>query len=82
MRKQLLLTSFLVGATLLLGGAETLRAQEVVKARLTAPPEVPPPIDRTRPARVLVELTSEEHRAQLEHREHAGPRGRLGQRRE
>ena len=65
MRKQLLLTSFLVGATLLLGAAETLRAQEVVKARLTAPPEVPPPIERTRPARVLVELTSEEHQAQL-----------------
>jgi len=42
MRKHSLITGFLVAATLLLGGAETLRAQEVVKARLTAPPEVPP----------------------------------------
>ena len=62
MRRQSLGTYFPVGATLLLGPAETLWAQEVVSARLAAPPEVPPPIERTRPARVLVELTSEEHR--------------------
>ena len=37
MRRRSLVTLVLVGATLLLGGAETLRAQEVVKARLTKP---------------------------------------------
>lgn len=65
MRTQLPLAGFLAAAVVLLGASEDLRAQEVVKARLTAAPEVPPRVERTRPAKVLVELTSEEHRAQL-----------------
>jgi nitrite reductase (NO-forming) len=58
-------TSLLLGAALLLGPAGNPWAQEALRAKLTAAPEVPPPIERTRPAKILVELTTEEHRAQL-----------------
>ncbi|MBI4391895.1 MAG: nitrite reductase, copper-containing [candidate division NC10 bacterium] len=58
-------TTLVLGAALLLAPGDGLWAQEAIRAKPTAAPGVPPPIARTRPAKVLVELTSEEHRAQL-----------------
>ncbi len=46
----------------LVGGAW---AQEPVKAILTSPPLVPPPVDRAGPAKVVVELTTKEAKGTL-----------------
>ncbi len=63
-RTTLLLTRILIylGALLVPG---ILHAGQVIKATLTSPPEVPPPIQRSQPATVLVDLTTEEHRGAL-----------------
>ncbi|MBI3003653.1 MAG: multicopper oxidase domain-containing protein, partial [candidate division NC10 bacterium] len=58
-------TTLVLGAALLLAPGDGLWAQEAIRAKPTAAPGVPPPIARTRPAKVLVELTTEEQRAQL-----------------
>lgn len=43
----------------------TASAEETIKATLTNPPEVPPPIQRSQPARVQVEIESREFRGLL-----------------
>lgn len=51
---------------LLLGMLPPLaHGQEAIKAKLTAPPDVPPPIQRSQPARVQVEIEATEFRAPI-----------------
>jgi nitrite reductase (NO-forming) len=43
----------------------TAQGQEVIKAKLTNPPDVPPPVQRTKPARIQVEIETKEFRAPI-----------------
>ncbi len=45
--------------------AGTANAMETVKAALTSAPNVPPPIERTSPAKVIIELETVEFRGRL-----------------
>lgn len=55
----------LAGVGLGIGLAEGKRGEEGVALRLTTPPEVPPPIRRSKPARIRVEIETKEFRAPI-----------------
>jgi len=55
----------LMTAALLLVMPNVIRAEEEVHAQLLTPPEVPPPITRTTPATVIVDLTTIEKTGRL-----------------
>lgn len=65
MKKNSILKKFIFAVGVLFVSAGSANAMETVKAVLTSAPNVPPPIERTGPAKVIVELETVEFRGEL-----------------
>ena len=65
MRKTSVLKKLIFTVGVLLISAGSANAMETVKAVLTSAPNVPPPIERTSPAKVIIELETVEFRGRL-----------------